>query len=187
MIERSPRRAARTAGAFYVVTIVLGLIAAFTSGRLSDVSSLVATACYVVITILLYYILRPVSQGLSMLAALFSLAGCTFSILDTLHLVSLHFNYIVFFGFYCLILGYLIIRSTFFPPAIGVLLLLAGANYFTFLSPTLAHRLTPYNYIPGLLAEGALTAWLLVVGLDETRWKELSSHAHNETIRTSSG
>jgi hypothetical protein len=116
-----------------------------------------------------------------MLAALFSLAGCTFSILDTVHVVSLHFNYIVFFGFYCITLGYLIIRSTFFPSAVGVLLLLAGANYFTFLSPALSHRLTPYNYIPGLVAEGALTLWLLVVGLNEERWKEERSRALKDT------
>ncbi|HEV2235539.1 MAG TPA: DUF4386 domain-containing protein, partial [Ktedonobacterales bacterium] len=76
---------------------------------------------------------------------------------------------IVFFGFYCLLLGYLIFRSTFLPRFVGVLLALAGVGYLTNLYPPLAHALSLYLQVPGLLGEGSLTLWLLVMGVDAQR------------------
>jgi hypothetical protein len=158
------------------VTIVAGVFGAIASGpRLAgfaDLADLVGTLCYVAVTLILFGLFRPVSVSISALAALFSLVGCTLSTLDIFHIKPLHVNYIVFFGFYCLLLGYLIVNSTFFPRPIGVLLALAGLNYLTFFSPALEHHLWPYNLIPGLIAEGALTLWLLIVGVNEQRWEE---------------
>lgn len=45
-----------------------------------------------------------------------------------------HFGYLlagVLFGFHCLLLGYLLYRSGFFPKLLGVLLVLSSAGYFT--------------------------------------------------------
>jgi Domain of unknown function (DUF4386) len=50
---------------------------------------------------------------------------------------------LVFFGFWCVLIGYLIFRSTFLPRIIGVLEVFAGLGYLT-LQP-LAHYLYPYN------------------------------------------
>src|SRR6266540_4379122 len=50
----------------------------------------------------------------------------------------------VFFGFYCLLIGYLILRSAFLPRALGVLMAIAGLGWLTFLSPPLATSLSPY-------------------------------------------
>jgi hypothetical protein len=47
----------------------------------------------------------------------------------------------------------------------------AGLGWLTFLSASVASRLNPYNLVPGFIGEGALTAWLLAVGLNQ-RWKE---------------
>jgi hypothetical protein len=84
---------------------------------------------------------------------------------------------LVFFGFYCLLIGYLIFRSTFLPRILGVLMAFAGLGWLTFLSPPLAKYLSPYILSPGILGEGALTLWLLVIGVNAQRWNEQASAA----------
>jgi hypothetical protein len=84
---------------------------------------------------------------------------------------------VVFFGVYCLLIGYLIFRSTFLPRLLGVLMALAGLGWLTFLSPPLANRLSPYNLVLGFLAELALMLWLLARGVNVQRWKEQASAA----------
>jgi hypothetical protein len=72
---------------------------------------------------------------------------------------------LVFFGFYCLLIGYLIFKSTFLPRILGVLMAFAGLGWLTFLSPELARSLSPYILAPGIIGEGSLTVWLLVMGV----------------------
>jgi hypothetical protein len=74
---------------------------------------------------------------------------------------------VVFFGVYCLLIGYLIFRSAFLPRFLGVLMALAGLGWLTFLSPPFADRLSPYNLVLGFLAELLLMLWLLVMGVKE--------------------
>jgi len=71
---------------------------------------------------------------------------------------------LAFLGCYCFLIGYLIYLSTFFPRALGVFLAVGGLSWLTFGWPPLARSLTPYNYAPGILAEGLLTIRLLVFG-----------------------
>jgi len=85
----------------------------------------------------------------------------------------------VFFGFYCLLIGYLIFRSTFLPRILGALMAFAGLAWLTFLSPPLANHLSPYNLAVGALAELSLTLWLLVMGVNVQRWKEQASAARS--------
>ena len=169
--EASPRFKARIAGVFYLLTFVTGVIAMFAvSGRV--VANLLATACYVAVTLLFYDIFKPVNRNISLLAAFFGLVGCAFGALDSFHLAPFNINPLVFFGVYCLLIGYLIWRSTFLPRILGVLMAFGGLGWLTFLSPALAHSPSPYNAGPGMLGEGALTLWLLVKGVNEQRWKE---------------
>ena len=83
----------------------------------------------------------------------------------------------VFFGVYCLLIGYLIFRSTFLPRILGVLMEFAGLGWLTFLAPPLANYLSPYILVLGFLAELALMLWLLVMGVNVQRWKEQASAA----------
>jgi len=129
------------------------------------------------VTLLFYDLFKPVNRSLSLLAAFFSLVGCAIGALSPFHLAPSHINSLVFFGFYCLLIGYLIFRSTFLPRILGALMAFGGLGWLTFLSPPLANYLSPYNMVPGILGEGSLTLWLLVIGANVPRWEERASAA----------
>ncbi len=82
-----------------------------------------------------------------------------------------------FFGFYCVLIGYLIFRSTFMPRVLGVLMMFGGLGWLTFMYPPLASHLDPYIRTPGILGEGSLTLWLLFKGVNAQRWNEQASAA----------
>ena len=81
---------------------------------------------------------------------------------------------LTFFGFALLIEGALMFRSGYFPRWLGLLYALAGAcylinSYASFLAPTLP--VFPYILFPCLIGEAAVALWLLIVGVDEDRWR----------------
>jgi hypothetical protein len=90
--------------------------------------------------------------------------------------------YGVFYGFDIACVAYLVLRSTFLPRVIGVLLAIDTLAYlaggFTdFLAPGVAAHLVPWIGLPTIAGEGSLCLWLLVVGVDVERWKERASAA----------
>jgi Domain of unknown function (DUF4386) len=105
--------------------------------------------------------------------------------LQSLVLLSLKFYELaygvslIFFGFECLVTGYLMYRSTYFPRAIGVLLPIAGVCYLTnsfvnFMPPGCGDALFPWILMPCLVAEGSLSLWLLIVGVNSAKWNEIA-------------
>ncbi len=84
---------------------------------------------------------------------------------------------LVFFGLYCLLVGILILRSTFLPRILGVLMVLAGLSYVLFLSPPLARSLLPYILVFPGVGQISLTLWLIVMGVNVQRWQEQASAA----------
>jgi hypothetical protein len=84
---------------------------------------------------------------------------------------------LVFFGFFDLLIGCLILRSTFLPRFLGALMALAGLGWLIFLFPPLANSLSHYILPLGFLAELLLLLWLLVKGVNIQRWKEQASAA----------
>ena len=153
---------ARIAGVFYVLTFIGGIYSLVVGGRSGAAAGLIAAASYIAVTIVFYYLFKPVNRGLSLLAAIISFAGCVAGSLGGNPLAPAFLNALVFFGFYCLLIGYLILKSTFVPAALGALMMFAGLGWLTFFSSRLATALYPYILAPGIIGEGALTVWLLV-------------------------
>ena len=180
--EASPGFKARMAGVFYLLTFLTGGAALFVRGRLGLVTGLIAGVCYIAVTLLFYYIFKPVNRRLSLLAAFLSFVGCALGPLSLFVHAASHISPLVFFGFYCLLIGYLILRSTFLPRILGVLMALAGLGWLTFLSPPLTSYLSRYNLASALLAEGLVMLWLLVKGVDVQRWEE-QARAAGASIR----
>ncbi len=83
---------------------------------------------------------------------------------------------LIFFALACLLRGYLIIKSGFFPAIIGVMLALAGICYLInslalILAPDLAKQLFPWIMLPVLLGELTLSLWMIIKGLNKQRWR----------------
>jgi hypothetical protein len=96
--EPAPRSIARAAGFFWLMTVVASAFAYAIAGnfyvpsdpaataanvvgheslyRLAFTANLIATACYLAATLLVYVLLRPVNRDISLLATFFSLIGC---------------------------------------------------------------------------------------------------------------
>jgi hypothetical protein len=141
-----------------------------TSRRLNFAADIAAGAVeisgMVAVTLLFYAIFKPVNRGLSLLAASINLVALTFEAFQRLNIG------LVFHGFYCLLIGYLIFRSTFLPRILGALMAIAGLGWMTYVLSPLANFLAAYNTASGLLGEGLVYLWLLVMGVNVQRWRE---------------
>src|ERR1700686_4692376 len=117
-----------------------------------------------------------------------SLSAFTPEQLQALALIFLKLNsyafniYLVFFGLWCVLNGYLIFRSTFLPRVLGVLLAISGLGWATYLYPPLEYYLfLPYIASASALGEIPLELWLIVMGVNAQRWKEQASAKTAET------
>jgi hypothetical protein len=121
------------------------------------------------------------SPPVRVLTAGSALSAFTAEELRALALVFLKLNalvfdiYLVFFGCWYVLTGYLIFRSTFLPRILGVLLVIDGLGWMTFLSPSLGRYLLPVIFIATGLAELPLILWLLVKGVNVRKWNEEAS------------
>jgi len=173
--EPSPAPRARITGVVYLLYFLTAILGAYLDSRKLVVyayaSNLISDALYLTLTLLFYYLFKPVSRNLSLVAAVFSLLGCAVTVLSRFDLAPFHLSPLLFFGPYCLLIGYLILRSTFLPRILGVLMMIAGIGWLLFLTP-LETYLSLYLKILGILAEGSLMLWLIVMGVKTQRWQE---------------
>ncbi len=80
---------------------------------------------------------------------------------------------LVFFGFYCLLVGYVISKSKMVPKFLGILYIISGIGYiinsFTMLlSKGFANPIFPYLAIPIFIGELSFCLWLLIKGVDDS-------------------
>jgi hypothetical protein len=93
---------------------------------------------------------------------------------------------LIFFGFTCLVNGYLIFKSGYLPKLIGVLMQIAGLSYLmacfaALFAPALADVITPAILLPPLIGESSFCLWLLIKGVDVGRWNERLTMGHVST------
>jgi Domain of unknown function (DUF4386) len=174
--EGASRLKARVAGSFYLLAVLTAAFAeGFVRGRLLYAAGLIPVACFVVVTLLLYQLFRPVNRRLALIATLFNLVGLSLEALE-LHLWGMNVA-LIFHGFYCLVIGYLVFRSTFLPRILGILMAVGGLAWLTDLSIPLTDHLSPYNVITGFAGEGLLMLWLFVFSVNGERWKAQANAA----------
>jgi hypothetical protein len=175
--------------------------------RLGVAANLFATACYAAVTVLFYALFKVVNKSLArlvMVTSLTALAIWTSGSLSELAatlvlpggdasgpraeqqgLMLLEWNAhasdigLAVFGAYCLLIGYLIVKSTFLPRVLGTLMVFGGMGLLTHLSPPLARDLYPYNAAPALVAETSLMLWLLMKGVNVQQRKQRASAARS--------
>jgi hypothetical protein len=80
--------------------------------------------------------------------------------------------YLVFFGLWCILTGYLIFKSTFLPRVLGVLLMISGLGWAIHLLPPIAIRLFPLIAGASALGEIPLEFWLIVMAVNAQNWKQ---------------
>jgi len=231
---KSIQRTARFAGLLYLIITVAAIIAhiympstlivagdaAATAENITNSqalfrvggvgSELVVLLSEVILSIVLYVLLKPVNKTLSMLAAVSRLVMTT---IHGLNLINYFFVILLLsgagylsafsaaqlqglvmvfleahsFGFtigiafltvHVFILGYLIFKSGYFPKALGILFIAAGAGY---LFDSFALLLVSgYETTPAVIAaiisisEIAFPLWLLVKGVNEAGWENRS-------------
>ena len=174
--------------------------------RLSIVGDLVMHILDVPLIVIMYYLLKPVDRLLALVATVANVVQTAVLAANKLTLVvpllllqkpgdipastweaTLSFLAIrlhgygfgiglLFFGVACLVRGYLVYRSTYFPRTLGLLLALAGLAYLVnsvalLLAPDVAAMLFPAILAPALVGEGAFCLWLLVKGVDQSAWE----------------
>jgi len=82
---------------------------------------------------------------------------------------------LMLFGLHLVMVGALVARAKFLPQALGWALGFAGVCYVVnsalgIVAPGLAGVLFPWILLPGFLAEGTLTFWLLIAGVKAQAW-----------------
>jgi hypothetical protein len=168
--------------------------------RLGIALDVVAQLCDVPVMLILFLLLSPVNKNVARLALLFNVVQTSTLVANQLTLVSAGLLApdqpaladvalraysvgeplgLVFFGFTCLLEGYLIRHSGYLPWILGLLMQIAGIAYVAnsfllLLAPDLGSILF---LVPTVVAELSLALWLVAKGLNVATFREVSIHA----------
>lgn len=153
---------------FKPVNRTLSLLAAFFS----------LTGCILIAIGCVFYMSPLMVLGGAHVTSAFTVAQLQATALTLFRLYGLSFNLsIVFFGFYGLLIGYLVLKSTFMPRILGVGMALSASCWMIYIMAiTLALPVSGY-ILAGGIGELALAGWMLVAGVNSERWNEQASIA----------
>lgn len=176
MLVSSPRPRGRLTGVVYLLFFLTAVLSQLLTSRnlvLAGIATnLVSIGFYLALGLLFYRMFKPVNRSLSLIAALFNFAGCIVMALGLFYPTLLPISPVWFFGPYCLLIGCLVLRSTFLPRILGVFMVLAGIGWLAFLIPAVALLLSIPIEGLGIFAEAALMLWLIVMGVNARRWNQ---------------
>ena len=238
MTGSSAQRHARIGGLIYLAIILLGLYGevvvrgtlviagdpAATAGRIAAApwlwrsgiaADLMMQVLDVPLIVILYRLLRPVSESLALTSTLLNLVQTAVLALNKLGLllplfllqdaaylrafqpeqlqvlaylaIRLHGHGfalgLLFFGFTCLIQGYLMFVSGYFPKWVGLMMQMAGVSYLVntltlILAPAWADALFPAVLMPAFIGELSVGLWLIVKGVNLPQWEQRLGRAH---------
>jgi hypothetical protein len=193
MLERirevSPQISARIAGGLYIFTLlVIQWTESLFHGRFDFAIGILTIVGMSAVTLFLYRVFKPVNRNLSLLAAFCNFTGIA---LEAIRL-NPHGTEtaMVFHGFFCLLIGYLIFKSLLVPRILGALMAFAGLAWLTYLipglalgldpsfSPGLVNSLSPFNMVCGVLSEASVFLWFLGTGIDVGQLKDQAGKAN---------
>jgi hypothetical protein len=162
--------------------------------RLGIAIAVVMHLCDVPVMLILYLLLAPVSKNVALLAVLFNIVATATLVVNQLTLVAAQLlaahqpaltdvavhasSYgetigLAFFGFTLLSVGYLVRHSGYLPWILGLLAQIAGVSYVvnSFLLLVAIDLANVVLLIPIFIAELSLALWLLVKGVDVSKWE----------------
>jgi hypothetical protein len=167
--------------------------------RFGILTSFLVQLINILLVLVLYKLLKPVSKNAAVLMAVFFLVSVPISMLNELnHLAALQFAHHVtewqammlclhlhkygmniasiFWGLWLLPMGYLVSKSGFLPKFLGTLLIIGGLGY---LADVLIFVLFPESKIMigqyTFMGEVLFPLWLLIKGVNEKKWKKVSN------------
>ncbi len=166
--------------------------------RLGIAVAVVAHLCDVPVMLILFVLLSPVNKNVALLALLFNIVATVTLVVIQLTLVAAQllaadqpaltdvaiqaYSYgealgLVFFGFTLLSVGYLIRHSGYLPWILGLLAQIAGVSYVvnSFLLLVAPELASIVFLIPIFIAELSLALWLLVKGVDASKWERAAA------------
>lgn len=82
---------------------------------------------------------------------------------------------LVFFGFETVLRGWLIVQSQFLPRFLGVISMIGGAGWLTYLWPPLGSKAFVFVALFAVVGVFVTCGWLLIRGVDDTRWRECAA------------
>jgi Domain of unknown function (DUF4386) len=162
--------------------------------RLGIAVDVVMQLCDVPVMLILFLLLSPVDKNVALLAVLFNIVQTATLVANQLTLVAAQllsadqpaltyvaiqtYSYgealgLVFFGFTLLSWGYLIRHSGYLPWILGLLVQIAGVSYVvnSFLLLVAPDLASIAFLIPSFVGELSLALWLLVKGVDASKWE----------------
>jgi len=162
--------------------------------------SIIAIGFHLARALLMFELLKIVRKGIAKFALLIIVVGCAIQAVTSLlyiaplailrsPIIGLQVNqlqdvsymllrlngfafniYLVFFGFWCLLTGFLIYKSSFMPRILGVLLMVTGIGWMLNLYPLIAQQAATVMMVAAAIGEIPLLIWLLVRGVNNEKW-----------------
>jgi Domain of unknown function (DUF4386) len=90
---------------------------------------------------------------------------------------------LIFFGFQSLLQGWLVFNSGFLPRFLGVISMVGGLGWLTFLWPPLGYQAFMGVALVALVGVIATVGWLFIRGVDDVKWRARAALAANSIWR----